>query len=195
MVQVMTETAQNTARGSSSDMSPARGYDPVVFALIALTFITGVIDAVSFLGLGRVFTANMTGNVVLLGFAVAGVPGLSVARSLAALAAFFIGAAAGGGLANIMAASSKRRWLVSAALIEAALFFAAAFAALGFDVESGTPGDRLYTMIVVTGAAMGLRSATIRRLGIADLTTTVLTMTLTGLAADSSVAGGNNSRS
>src|SRR5262247_1880027 len=79
-------THQNTAvRDSSSDMSPSRLCDPVVCALMALTFITGVIDAVSFLGLGRVFTANMTGNVVLLGFAVAGVPGLSVARSLAAL--------------------------------------------------------------------------------------------------------------
>src|SRR5262245_37469433 len=101
---VVTATAQNpTARDSSSDISPARRCDPVVFALIALTFFTGVIDAVSFLGLGRVFTANMTGNVVLLGFAAAGVPGLSVARSLAALAAFFIGAAAGGRLANIMA--------------------------------------------------------------------------------------------
>ena len=67
--------------------------DSLVVALIALTFTTGLIDAVSFLGLGSVFTANMTGNVVLLGFAVVGVPGLSVTRSLLALGGFLVGAA------------------------------------------------------------------------------------------------------
>ena len=41
---------------------------------------------------------------------------------------------------------------------------------------------------------MGLRNATVRRLAVPDLTTTVLTLTLTGLAADSSLAGGNNPR-
>src|SRR5262245_52932816 len=163
--------------------------------MIALTFLTGVIDAVSYLGLGRVFTANMTGNVVLLGFAAAGVPGLSVTRSLASLVGFLAGAAAGGRLGSIMAASAKRHWLVSAAVTEAMLIFAAALAALGFDIDSGTPVDRLYAIIALTGLAMGMRNATARRLGIADLTTTVLTLTLTGLAADASVAGGNNPRS
>jgi len=38
---------------------------------------------------------------------------------------------------------------------------------------------------------MGVRNATVRRLGIPDLTTTVLTMTLTGLAAESPPAGGS----
>jgi hypothetical protein len=42
-------------------------------ALMVLTFITGLVDAVSYIGFGRVFVANMTGNVVLLGFAAAGV--------------------------------------------------------------------------------------------------------------------------
>src|SRR5262245_44141554 len=100
--------------------------------MIALTFLTGVIDAVSFLGLGRIFTASMTGNVVLLGFAAAGVPGLSVARSLASLVAFLAGAALGGKLADIMAVSARPRWLVWAAVVEAALLFSAAIAAVGF---------------------------------------------------------------
>jgi len=52
-----------------------------MIALIGLTFSTGLIDAVSFISLGHVFTANMTGNIVLLGFAVGGAKGLSVARS------------------------------------------------------------------------------------------------------------------
>src|SRR2546428_7484271 len=67
--------------------------------LLLLTVTTGLIDAVSVLGLGRVFTANMTGNVVFLGFALARVPGFSLVRSLAALAAFLAGAVIGGRLA------------------------------------------------------------------------------------------------
>ena len=72
----------------------------LVVALFGLTFVTGVIDAVSFLGLGHVFTANMTGNVVFLGFAMGGTADLSVGRSLAALGAFASGSVVGGRLTN-----------------------------------------------------------------------------------------------
>ena len=64
--------------------------------LLALTLVTGVIDAISLLALGRVFVANMTGNVVVTGFAIAGVPEFSLVTSLVVLAAFLLGAAAGG---------------------------------------------------------------------------------------------------
>lgn len=168
--------------------------DALRVALMALTVVTGLVDAVSFLGLGRVFTANMTGNVVFLGFAAAGAPGLSVARSLASLIAFLFGALAGGRLGVAMAGAPRRRWLLTAAAAEAALLFAAAFAALGFDVASGTPAGSLYAVIILTAVAMGLRNATVRRLAVPDMTTTVLTLTLTGLAADSSPAGGDNPR-
>jgi hypothetical protein len=67
--------------------------------LLLMTVATGIVDAVSFLALGRVFTANMTGNVVLLGFAFAGVPGLSISRSALALLAFLFGAVLGGRVA------------------------------------------------------------------------------------------------
>lgn len=170
-------------------------YDSLVVALIVLTFTTGLIDAVSYLGFGRVFTANMTGNVVLLGFAVVGVPGLSVTRSVIALGGFLVGAAFGGRLGTFMATATGRRWLLSAAVTEAGLIFAAALASLGFDIDSATPANRLYAVIILTALAMGLRNATVRRLAVPDLTTTVLTLTLTGLAADSSLAGGNNPRS
>src|SRR5580700_11517436 len=76
--------------------------------LLAMTAVTGIIDAVSFLALGRVFTANMTGNVVLLGFAFAGAPGLSISRSAVALLAFLSGAVLGGRLA--FEESSWHRW-------------------------------------------------------------------------------------
>jgi len=168
--------------------------DPLPFALLALTGVTGLVDAVSFLGLGHVFTANMTGNVVLLAFAVAGAPGLSMARSSTSLVAFLVGAALGGRLGVAMAVAGRRRWLLTVALSEALLLVTAAIASIGFDIGSATPPSRLFTVIVLTALAMGLRNATVRRLAVPDLTTTVLTRTLTALAADSSVAGGDNPR-
>jgi uncharacterized membrane protein YoaK (UPF0700 family) len=68
----------------------------IPYALLGMTVVTGLVDAVSFLSLGRVFTANMTGNIVLLAFATAQVSGLSIARSLTALLAFLVGAILGG---------------------------------------------------------------------------------------------------
>lgn len=167
---------------------------PVQAALLLLTFSTGLIDAVSFLGLGHVFTANMTGNIVFLGFAVAGAPGLSVVRSLVSLGLFLLGAMGGGRLAKAMASQAIPQWLVTAVLTEAGLLLAAALAAIGFDISSGHPAGSVYAVIALTALAMGLRNATVRRLAVPDLTTTVLTLTLTGIAADSSLAGGRNLR-
>jgi uncharacterized membrane protein YoaK (UPF0700 family) len=65
---------------------------------------------------------------------------------------------------------------------------------LEFDIDAAAPVDRLYAMIVLVAIAMGLRNATVRRLRVPDLTTTVLTLTLTGLAADSLLAGGDSPR-
>src|SRR5205085_10819173 len=69
-------------------------------ALLVLTFTTGLVDAVSYLGLGRVFTANMTGNIVFLGFGIAGSGGLPVVAPLVSLGSFLVGAGAGGVLAT-----------------------------------------------------------------------------------------------
>src|SRR3954462_5327343 len=73
---------------------------PLARALLVLTFSTGLVDAVSYLGLGRVFTANMTGNIVLLGFGIAGGNGLPVGAPVLSLGAFLVGSAAGGVLAT-----------------------------------------------------------------------------------------------
>src|SRR3989449_5799668 len=93
--------------------------------LLVLTVTTGLIDAVSVLGLGRVFTANMTGNIVFLGFALAGQPGFSRLRSLAALLAFLVGAVIGGRLGARLA-GSQRRWLFAVAGVGASPRVAAA---------------------------------------------------------------------
>ena len=162
--------------------------------LLLLTFTTGLVDAVSFLGLGHVFTANMTGNVVFVGFALVGAEGVSAPRSLVAIAAFLIGAAIGGRLGVIMMHEPHRRWLSWTAGIESVLLVAGAISALGYDPTNETPVVSLYAIVVTTAMAMGLRNATALRLKDPDLKTTVLTLTLTGIAADSSVAGGQNPR-
>src|SRR5881409_2057801 len=162
--------------------------DPLPWVLVVLTITTGLIDAVSVLGLGRVFTANMTGNIAFLGFALARVPEFSARRSLAALAAFLIGAVIGGRLGTRLD-HSRQRWLLSVAVIESSLLFAAALAASGYDSGALAPVARLYALIALTALAMGIRNATARRLAVP-----VLTLTLTGLAADSWLAGGGNPR-
>jgi uncharacterized membrane protein YoaK (UPF0700 family) len=163
---------------------------PLAVELLALTFVTGMVDAVSFLALGRVFTANMTGNIVVLGFALAGTPGLSVLRSSAALLAFMLGALIGGRMA-LRISHAPRRWITAAFSAEAALLLAATIVALGHHVADLGAASK-YTIIVFTAVAMGIRTATVRKIAFPDLTTTVLTMAIAGLAADSFLAGGNN---
>ena len=165
---------------------------PLHWLLLLLSVTTGLVDAISVLGLGKVFTANMTGNVVFLGFAAAGTPGFRVAPYLVAMASFLVGALIAGRTGKAHAGRPLHRWLMTAAVIEAVLLWIAAVVAVDFDIASQTPGTTLYGVIGLTGLAMGFRNATIRQLKVPDLTTTVLTLTLTGLAADSSLAGGAN---
>jgi uncharacterized membrane protein YoaK (UPF0700 family) len=164
---------------------------PLVLSLAVLTVVSGVVDAVSYLGLGHVFTANMTGNVVLVGFALAGAPGFSIAASVTALAAFLAGAVTGGRI--VLRVHQKRSLLVTAVSLEAGFTVVAAIIAGSVAVLS--TGWPRYTVIAVLGYAMGIRNSVVRTMGVADMTTTVLTMTLTGFAADSSLAGGHNPNS
>jgi uncharacterized membrane protein YoaK (UPF0700 family) len=157
------------------------------------TTVTGLIDAISYLALGHVFTANMTGNVVFLAFAVAGAPGLSIARSLTALIAFLIGALIGGRLATRASKFVRPNWVTTALTMETALLLVATLAAINFH-DSSQSLLQSYLIIVLTALAMGIRNATVRKLGIPDFTTTVLTLTITGLAADSTLAGGTSPR-
>jgi uncharacterized membrane protein YoaK (UPF0700 family) len=166
---------------------PWAGTGSLPVILVALTVVTGVVDAVSYLALGHVFVANMTGNVVFLGFALAGAPGLSAPASLAALGSFLVGALAGGRI-GVWAGEHRGRHLRTAMTTAAAsLLLAVALAAI---FGQPVPVDARYALIVPLAIAMGLQNATARRLAVPDLTTTVLTLTLTGIAADSRLAGG-----
>ena len=164
---------------------------PLPVILLCLTLVTGLVDATSYLELGHVFVANMTGNVVFLGFAIAGAGGLSISASLLAIASFLVGGVAGGRLGARF--GTHRGHLLSVALLVqfAAIAGAVVVAAAGGDPVGTVRRDAL---IVLLALAMGVQNATARRLAVPELTTTVLTLTLTGVAADSRVAGGKGSR-
>jgi len=104
----------------------------IPYALFGMTVVTGLVDAVSFLSLGHVFTANMTGNIVLLAFATAHVSGLSIARSSTALLAFLVGATLGGRVMARENADSQIRFAAQAFLLEVAFLFAASFCGIGY---------------------------------------------------------------
>jgi uncharacterized membrane protein YoaK (UPF0700 family) len=159
--------------------------------LIVLTIVTGVVDALAYLRLGHVFVANMTGNVVFLGFAAAGAGGLSVPGSLLALAFFLCGGIGAGRLAGRLG-GDRRRGLRVAVTVELVLS-AVAVAVAAFGGQHLGTGSR-YALIALLALAMGVQNATARRLAVADLTTTVLTLTLTGIAADSWLGGGSGAR-
>ncbi|MFZ4894463.1 YoaK family protein [Plantibacter sp. Mn2098] len=165
------------------------------YLLLALTFVTGLVDAVSVLKLGRVFVANMTGNVVSVGFAIAGAPGFSLWGSALALAGFVLGASIGGvavgritaGVAASAGAgtgtmSGRTRMLRNVLLVVVLLFIASVVVAWSTEDAAGPLAQN--AIVVLTSFALGLQNAAVRHLAVPDLTTTVLTMTITGIAAD-----------
>ncbi|WP_318842757.1 YoaK family protein [Myceligenerans pegani] len=156
--------------------------------LLVLTFTTGIVDAVGYLGLDRVFIANMTGNVVILGMALAGGDDLPVAGPLLALGAFFAGALLGGRLTN----AAPRDWARASTIAFAVTGTVATVLGVAAMIEppsEGTPWG--FTVTGVLAVAMGLQAAAARRIAVKDVTTVVVTSTLTGLAADSRLAQGS----
>ena len=166
---------------------PGGRHGPLPPLLVGLTVVTGLVDAFSYLVLGHVFVANMTGNVVFLGFALVGAPGFSIAASVVALGSFWLGALVGGRIGARLG-QHRGRLLGTAASLQAAYLAVAVILA----AVSGSPvaaGFR-YPLIVSLALAMGLQNATARRLAVPDLSTTVLTLTITGIAADKAGGGG-----
>ena len=161
---------------------------PLVRMLLALTFTTGLVDAASYLGLGHVFTANQTGNIVLLAAGIAGTGNLSVAAPLVSLGSFVVGA----GVAGVVTKRTRARHLVlvsHALAIEVSLLGIAAILAAAVDVTPG--GASGYTVIALMALAMGVRTGTTARFGGTELTLTMLVGTLAALAANLPFTGGS----
>jgi len=166
-------------------------YGPLPPLLVSMTVVSGLVDAFSYLVLGHVFVANMTGNVVLLGFALAGAPGFSIGASSAAIVCFALGALIGGTAASRL--DRNRGRLLSTATATQSVFLAAGVTLAAISPSPVAAGYR-YGLIVVLAVAMGIQNAVARKLAVPDLTTSVLTLTITGIAADSAIAGKRGSR-
>lgn len=150
--------------------------------MLALSFAAGYIDALSYLGLNRVLTANMTGNTVLLAVGLAQFDPEAVVRSSLALAGFVGGAALGAWIVERDLVTGVWPRAVTLALtVEAAILgaFAAGWQWFG-DASAAAPTAIL---IVLSAFAMGLQSAAIRRLEVSGIATTYITGTLTNLVA------------
>jgi uncharacterized membrane protein YoaK (UPF0700 family) len=88
-------------------------------SLYCLTFVTGLVDAGSYLAMGRVFAANMTGNIVFLGFAFGGVPGMSIGRSVTVLGFGLTGGVLAGKLDSLLGKRRRNMWLAAALALTA----------------------------------------------------------------------------
>jgi len=153
--------------------------------MLALTFSTGVIDAVGYLGLDRVFTGNMTGNVVILGMALTGADDLPVVGPIIALVLFMLGALIAGRVLKPVAAGWSHRSTILFALVGVVILAAAVPL---FVIES--PEEPLkFAVTGALGLAMGLQAGAARHIGVKDVTTVVVTSTLVGLAFDSKFGG------
>ncbi len=179
-------------REAAATLRPPAGdrHGPLAPMLLALTVLTGMVDAVSYLRLGHVFVANMTGNVVFLGFALAGARGVSSSASLLALGAFLLGALAGGWIVARNAAH-RGRMLRAANAVQGPLI-AIALLVSAISLSPFAQSVR-YALIALLALAMGIQNAAAQRLAVPDLTTTVLTRTLTGIASEGSAVGGPGS--
>jgi uncharacterized membrane protein YoaK (UPF0700 family) len=167
-------------------------FGPLPPLLVAMTVVTGLVDAFSYLLLGHVFVANMTGNVVFLGFAVAGAAGFSIGASIVALVSFGVGSVVGGRIVQRFGHHRGHHVAVATGAQAVLLIVSMVLAFVG--AHPFGSGVR-YALIVFLAIAMGVQNSSVRRLAVPDLTTTVLTLTVTGIGADSALGGGKGSKS
>jgi uncharacterized membrane protein YoaK (UPF0700 family) len=158
-----------------------------LWSMMTLTVVTGALDAVGYLGLDRVFTGNMTGNVVILGMGIAAEDDLPVAGPLIALFGYVVGAAVAGRLVQ----RGERGWgpAVTATLgTNAALLAAVATALLLVPTHGESLGG--IAAAATIAVAMGAQASVARFLAVTDMTTVVVTSTITSYASETLFAGG-----
>jgi uncharacterized membrane protein YoaK (UPF0700 family) len=152
-----------------------------LWLMMVLTFVTGLVDAVGYLGLDRVFTGNMTGNIVILGMGLAGADGLPVAGPLVALGAYVVGAAVAGRSLQrhkptwtpiVTAIFACSACVLTAAATVIAIFHVVGASAVGIGIAA------------CIATLMGAQAATARALAVADMTTVVVTSTITAYASE-----------
>jgi uncharacterized membrane protein YoaK (UPF0700 family) len=164
---------------------------------IALTFVSGANDVASFTRLGDVFTSVMTGNIVLLGLSLAERSVSLASHTVVSIAGYIAGVAGGtwvshgfkahgggrpadedGGQARVSVLPGHVSWALFAELVLLAGF------TVGWEVTGSQPaGWAQFVLLAVLAAAMGVQSSAVNEMGLAAVSTTFLTGTLTGLVS------------
>ena len=182
----------------ASPLTGASTVDPMSKAqlqltfMLVLTFSTGIVDAVGYLGYDKVFTGNMTGNVVILGMGLAGAPGIPVLRPALAFAGFLVGAVIAG---RILKPTPKGEWSGRTTGVMGAVAIGCLALAGLVLLEDPTQNHLVGTITTsVLALVMGMQAAAARKIGVADVTTVVVTSTIVGLASESRLAGGSGDK-
>lgn len=178
---MLVDRAQTNSDAGGAQLSPAARRN---LLLLGLTWSAGFVDAISFLGLGNVFTANMTGNTMLLGIALGRGNLAAALRSSIALAGFSIGAIAGALIVN--RGDRDVQWPSSVTMAVATEFVALAALALGWCWGGAFGLVNLRStefLIALSAFAMGVQSAAVRQIGVSAVTSTAVTGTLAGVMA------------
>jgi uncharacterized membrane protein YoaK (UPF0700 family) len=162
-----------------------------VAALLLLTFATGLADSISILALGHVFVANMTGNVIFLGFWLAPKTSIDLSAVLVALPTFLCATVLSGRLLRRFG-ERARAWITTVLVTEIVLLVALSILA-GAGVLQYQENSK-FIMIGVLAVTFGLQHSSARQFGIQELSTTVLTSTIVSLGQDSRPAGGTGER-
>jgi uncharacterized membrane protein YoaK (UPF0700 family) len=153
--------------------------------MLILTFSTGVVDAIGYLGLDKVFTANMTGNVVILAMGLTGQDGLPIVGPIVALAGFVVGAAVAGRFLRGIPKGWHRRDTTVLSIVAALLLIA--LIPTAFVTSTPAPPAIGLPVTALLAVSMGMQAGTARHIAVTDVTTVVITSTLAALAFDSRI--------
>jgi uncharacterized membrane protein YoaK (UPF0700 family) len=146
--------------------------------LVALTVASGAVDAISYFGLGKIFSAFMTGNIVFLGFGIAEIEGPDVIPVLVALSMYALGAYLGLRF-TARRAQEPVLWPRAMTVLLGLVAIAEAFFLVGWLATAGYPSARIvYVFIALLSLAMGIQTAAVRSLGVQGIFTTAGTFTL-----------------
>ncbi|NEA19342.1 YoaK family protein [Streptomyces halstedii] len=173
-------------------MEPTDSDASYLAGLFALTVATGLVDAVSYLALDHVFTGNMTGNVLFVGFGLTGSGEVPLLNNAVALVGFLAGAIIAGRLVHGRTHVTRlptAHLLVLFGTAATVLVTGAAWLVLG-----APAGERLIGLTALLATAMGMQAVVARGTRISDVTTVVITSTLVNFALDSPLAGGTGDK-
>ncbi len=154
--------------------------------LLLLTASTGIIDAASYIALDRVFTGNMTGNVLFIGFGLVGVAGIPFLNNALALVGFICGAVLG---ARTTKRSERLGFERSGGLVLVASSLITLSVSIYWHFEPAVAGTEQIALTTLLAGLMGAQVASVKPIGNSDITTVVVTSTITNLARESRLAG------